>query len=272
MKLSKALQGFELYLNARRYSEATLSDYRTALRKAVVFLDDPVVEKVTRHDLERFMAWLATEYQPAKRAGTDWRLSNKTLKNHWIAIRSFYNWAERDLNIARPDEKLEPPEVSSPDIQPFNEDEIVAILQNIDFSKQAATAGRASFRMALPDAARNRAIVLTLLDTGMRVSELTRLNIEDVDLEQGQITLHPHRSGRKTRGRTVFIGRKARMANWKLISESGAAVGPLFVNRSTGERLTRSGIQSSLDRIEGASGVANIYPHRFRHTFAIQYL
>lgn len=109
-------------------------------------------------------------------------------------------------------------------------------------------------------------IILLLLDTGLRVGEVCRLEVRDVNLQTGEVVVAPYGTGRKTKPRIVFLGRGARRALWLYLAhrqyEQSDA---LFTISSTV-------IRGILKHIGERSGVRHIYPHRFRHTFAIFYL
>ena len=68
--------------------------------------------------------------------------------------------------------------------------------------------------MRRPTCKRDRAIVLILLDTGIRASEIARLELDDIDFQTSAINLTPFGTGRKTKGRTVYLGKTARGVFW----------------------------------------------------------
>lgn len=112
------------------------------------------------------------------------------------------------------------------------------------------------------------AIIMILLDTGIRVGEMHRLTIGDVNLDNGEIYIRPHRSGIKSRSRTVYLGARSRQAICKYIAK-------LQAQRDLSQTifdLRGSSIRFTLRRIAKNAGIPNVHPHRFRHTFAITYL
>ena len=74
--------------------------------------------------------------------------------------------------------------------------------------------------MRRPSANRDQAIVLMLLDTGLRATELCSLIINDVDLKTGKVTIrHGVIGGAKGgKGRTVYLGKVARKAVWRYLA------------------------------------------------------
>jgi integrase/recombinase XerD len=216
------------------------------------------------------MVWLREDYKP--RTGRP--LTPSSRENAWKAFRSFFNFATEDLGFKkRPDKKLKRPRYKPPAIIPFTKEDLQQLLNATEKTVIANTERRVSFRMDRPTAARDRAIVLILLDTGLRVSELARLNIENVDLETGEVIILPYGSGQKTRPRSIFMGRKARVALYRYLSEREDAHSEesLFLSQ-TGRPMNRDSIRLMLRRLGERAGVSNVYAHRFRHTFAIQYL
>jgi integrase/recombinase XerD len=122
---------------------------------------------------------------------------------------------------------------------------------------------------------RNLAILLLMLDSGLRVSEVTGITLDDVDLEAGQIRITRAKGGNE---RMVPIGSVVRRALWKYINHHRSRpltdnVTGLFLNEH-GLPLTRNGVQQMLRRQanrEGITGV-RVSPHSCRHTFAKNYL
>jgi integrase len=267
--LSQAVAGFLLDRDGEAdddLSPKTINLYRDCLRIFTRYLGDPELSKISNDDPARFMNYLEKEYKPTKRGVV--KLSGYYRDNFWKAIRSFFHWANVELNNQRPDDKLPRPKFAEDEIQPFTVDDLKKILAACEFTTEAKTEGRKSFRMRRTTAVRDRAIVLLLLETGIRLGELARLKIEDVNLEAGEIHVHPYRTGKKSRPRTIPFEKSCRKALWhyKTTHLADALGDEQFFP------IAPHTIQSLFGRIEIRSGVIGVHAHRFRHTFATQYL
>lgn len=115
---------------------------------------------------------------------------------------------------------------------------------------------------------RDHALVLFLLDTGCRASEVVNLNWGDIDLDQGDVQI---RRGKGRKGRTVFLGHQARTALRRYFEERGRPRSgkPVWVSQTRGLRMTPSGLHQLLKRLGAQARVAHCAPHTFRRTFAI---
>ncbi len=264
MKLSTAIDGYFLDAMAGRLSPNTITSYRVFLRHLQEYLQDKEIEAVTHDDLARFMSYLRTEY---KMDFKDAPLSDSSLDNHWKAARSLFKWADEFLNVPRPDLKMPRPRYRPPEIEPYNPDEIKAILASLERTRIAQTSNRAEFSMKRPTAMRDKLVVLMLLDTGLRIGELCRLRIQDVDLETGEIFVRAYGTGRKTKSRYVYIGKTARRLAWLYLVRIRKEYDPEdpFIPHP------KDTLQSVFRRLKEKTGLG-IYPHRFRHTFAISFL
>ena len=113
------------------------------------------------------------------------------------------------------------------------------------------------------------ALILILLHTGIRLGELLRLRLGDINLENGEVYIRPYRSSKKSKSRTVFLGARTRQAVWKYIAKQQAATNdqslPLIEIKGTS-------VRQIFTRIAKNANVPNVHPHKFRHTFAITYL
>jgi integrase/recombinase XerD len=125
--------------------------------------------------------------------------------------------------------------------------------------------------MKRPTRKRDKAIVLVLLDTGIRVSELARLKLDDINFKTGALHIRPFGSGRKTKGMTVFLGKSARSALWLYVAERIDDKDNLFITMKQ-KPMNRNSIRQIVNNLGVRAGITRAYPHRFRHTFAIQFL
>ena len=124
-----------------------------------------------------------------------------------------------------------------------------------------------------PVGRRDRAIILVLLDTGIRCSELAQLRLGDFDATTQRIRV---RHGKANKQRVVAFAERCAAAVELYFEERGRLPGPLFVAASDGSgRLTASatglrpnGIKQMLRRLGRRAGVHKVHAHRFRHTFA----
>ncbi len=126
-------------------------------------------------------------------------------------------------------------------------------------------------RTKTPEGARDTAMLQLLYATGMRVSELVALNLEDYDAERGTI----HCEGRAARTRQIRLTTMAVDAMERYLAQGrpilarahGADRAALFLNHR-GQRLTRQGFWLILKGYAQSSAVRDVTPHTLRHTFA----
>jgi integrase/recombinase XerD len=124
-------------------------------------------------------------------------------------------------------------------------------------------------RDASPEGARNRAMLQTLYATGMRVSELVSLDLEDLDVQHGVVCC----TGKQNRRRDVELSPEAIDALREYLDVGRPAIArradetALFLNHR-GHRLTRQGFWLILKQYAHAAGIDEITPHTLRHSFA----
>jgi integrase/recombinase XerD len=237
-------------------------------------MGNPEISRVTHNDLVGYFAYLRTEYIPKRSDGNQAPLSGSTLQNHWKAIRTFFRWAAEELGVTRPDERLKLPPNNPRVIMPLAEEDVKALLRAAERTRPAKTTNRNSFTMKRSTAKRDIALIILLLDTGIRAGECCRLDIGDVYLDAGEITIVPFGSSRrKTKSRILPIGKATRRVLWRYLTERNepSADEPLFIS-GHGRRLKNYTIRHLLVDLGNKAGVKNCHPHRLRHSFAVSYL
>lgn len=257
--LSKALEGYELAAAARHLSKHTISDYANTFRKFQAHLKkDPPIADIQPADVQSFLA-----------AQT---VANKTLLNYHTGLSALWAWTTAEgmtpVNILR---SIARPRPEKRDIQPITEADIRALLHACGRSRPYIRPGIRTCTHRIPEADRHRAIILLMLDTGLRAAELCNLNINDVNL-RGEKYISV-RQGKGRKDRQIPISARTAQIIWKyLASRPDARLDdPLFATR-TGAHLERNNLGHTLTVLAERAGLDDIHPHRFRHTFAINYL
>jgi integrase len=207
METKQALQEFETARLSEGYAQSTLVVYMWLLGD----LPQKQVAEITLQDLRKFMLYLRKE--KTTRRGE--QLSPSSVQNGWKAVRSFFSFCVTEYGIPDPSENLAIPHVPKREIQPLKEEQVKALLNK---------AGK-----------RNRAIILVLLDTGLRVGELCRAKVEHLDQNTGALFIEPYGSGRKTKSRTVFLSQQT-LKEWKSYNRRRASP-LLFSNRYSSSLL-----------------------------------
>ena len=108
---------------------------------------------------------------------------------------------------------------------------------------------------------RDNAIVSFLLATGCRISEVTGLNRDDVDLNEGECIV----LGKGNKERTVFLDDVAVLMLREYLLTRNDSNEALFVGKG-GKRLQPGGVRAMLKQLEKSANVENVHPHRFRRT------
>ncbi len=255
---SQALEGYILAAQARRLSIHTIADYSNTFRKFADHLaSDPPIGSITADQVRAFFA-------------TQVELSKKTLLNYHTGLSALWTWALREHlvehNIVR---DVAAPRAEDRAIIPFSESDIRAMLKALDRSRLYTRPGKRPCDNALPSAVRNRAILLLLLDTGLRASELCDLHILDVDIHNHRLTV----MGKGSKERMLPFSAQTGQAIWRYLStRKDARVSEPLVVTTDSRPLGRDDLRRLVAAIGQRAGVPDVYPHRFRHTFAITYL
>lgn len=274
MNLSQAIEGFKISRLADSYAPVTLRGYESSLGTLSEFLGDPDVSSITTDNLKAFMHYLRTNYRPERKSGSLEPSATASYHRYWKAMRSFFKWAAEELKLSRPDLEIKMPQFTNREIVPFSDAEVSRLIKACETRKPVADGNRKPYQCKRPAdmVARDKALMIVLLDTGIRSGKCARLQIRDVNLENGEAYIKPHHV-RKTRPRTVYLGKSAKKAVWKYLATRNDAKpdDPLFVTQQ-GKTMSQESIKSVLYAIARNASVKNVHPHRFRHTFAIQFL
>ena len=217
----------------RFYAEKLRNFYRWTTGAGVALLSD-----LSSLDVRKYFAYLSERgYAP----------NTQNLEGR--AVRAFLRWCiAESLTTADPLRNVKIPQPPK---------EVKPALQPRDIQAMLATAD-----------ARARAMILVLLDTGVRSREFIDLNSGDVDLNAGTVRV---RRGKTGKTRTVFISLPTVKALLAYYREQGFPDDgdPLWRNQRTNERLTDSGMRQVLNSTAKDAGVKGAKPHAFRRTFAL---
>lgn len=119
---------------------------------------------------------------------------------------------------------------------------------------------------------RDRALVEFLYSTGVRVSEMVSLNVDDISLERKELVVH----GKGSKERKTYLTDSAVFYLRRYLRERGQENlrgQPLFATLDSPHgRLTAAGVQYMLRQLGRRAGVENVHPHRFRRTIATDLL
>jgi len=253
-----AVDRFLAYLqDQRRASPETLRAYEGDLAQFGAFLSEehaggpaPGPEKIDALAVRGFIARLS-------RGG----LGKSSIARKLSAVRSFLDHAVREGRIeSSPATAVRTPRAPKPLPKELTVDEVFTLLDHI-----------AEGGVAAP---RDRAILEFLYASGLRVSELVSLDLDDLDVGGGFVRV----TGKGNKERLVPFGTKAMRAleGWlaasRALRERGSAAEAVFLNLRGG-RLTDRSVRRILDRrLREAAIQGHVSPHVLRHSFATHLL
>jgi integrase/recombinase XerD len=276
--LSKALTGFLQYKGAEGIASRTVDGYRRDLNHWIEYQGDGDIFKVEPKHILTFLNYMRTDYVPRRITGGNSRkLTPKTIYNIYISLASFFTWASHEFNLVSPMKGIPRPRVpEDPPVEPFKKEELELLIKACDFCEEADTDRRRKFTMQRSTARRDKAILLTLVDTGLRASELCALHIADVDMKTGRTQIRPGEAGKAKggKGRVVYMGKSTRRFLWRYLAEredGDDPDAPLFLGKFQ-RPFTRDALRQVIKGLGDKAGIKKCHPHRFRHTFAITYL
>jgi integrase/recombinase XerC len=236
--LQAALDTFLLSRQAARCTPKTLEHYTYTCGNFASFLQERAVttpEAITPNHIRQYLVAL-------QRQG----LKDTTQHAHARGIKTWLRWLVREGDLAEnPMLRVDMPRLDARIPPPFSPDDVNKLLSACDRSVVGL---------------RNRAIVIGLLDSGLRLSEFVSLRVGDVNMRTGLCSV----MGKGRKMRQVCFGAKSRAVMVKYL----AALGDVEQNQPLWGLTTR-GLQVMLHRLGRRAGVRPCGAHRFRRTFAL---
>ncbi|GGB54907.1 tyrosine-type recombinase/integrase [Deinococcus soli (ex Cha et al. 2016)] len=244
--LTQHTQDFLQYCRQKGHSPGTMAAYTQAVRKFLDYADAAGVteaEAVTRLFLRAYAQQVSEALSPG---GAHARLR---------PLKTFFNWLEAEEVIAKSPMTRVPMPKMPRQVLPAIDPEQVGQLMT------AALHSRLGVR--------DRAIIAVLFDTGVRVSELCGIHLEDVQAG-GRIYVRQAKGGR---GRVVPISRSALRHLTKYLNSGRPRTRLTQVFLSDAETpMNRDSVKQMLERLCRVAKLPNFTPHTFRRGFAVNYL
>jgi site-specific recombinase XerD len=260
MRFSKAKTDFLEYLEIEQNrSQKTIANYDHYLTRLLDFAGEIDVKDIDNELVRKWRLWL-------NRLGTNTsdELGKTTLNYHLIALRSFLRYcAKRDIPALAPD-KIELGKQVRKQVTFLNEEELSRLFAQPDTTSVGGL--------------RDKAILELLFSSGLRVSELTGLDRDNINLKRREFMVR----GKGQKDRPIFISQEA--ADWitKYLEARDDNVRPLFIRYSGTKKVDLSGnfhrltvrsVQRLVARYALLAGITkHVSPHTLRHSFATDLL
>ncbi|MDX1516778.1 MAG: tyrosine recombinase XerC [Woeseiaceae bacterium] len=234
----------------RRLSDLTCRHYRRDIVALADYCDEVGVTCWRDLDSEHLRSWSAANFRRG--------LSSRTIQRRLSAARTFFRYLLREKAVsANPAQAVSAPKAPKRLPGSLDADRMARLLD---------------IRGDGPIVARDRAMLELLYSSGLRLAELTGLDLGDVDLGDATVRV----TGKGSKERVVPVGRLALAAvrDWLKRRVTMAAEGEtaMFVS-ARGQRLSRRGVQSRVKHWAAQQGIdLRVYPHLFRHSFATHVL
>ncbi|MCX5703051.1 MAG: tyrosine recombinase XerC [Candidatus Omnitrophica bacterium] len=246
--MEKYIGKFMRYLEIEKnYSKHTISNYKLDLVNFKNFLGDTPLEKVDYLTLRKYLAVLKEK-----------NLGTRSIGRRLSALRSFFKFLTRDGYLkTNPILILSSPKLEKHLPSFMTEEEVRKLIET------AFTNDELDER-----ALRDRAILETFYSTGIRISELVGLSLEDIDFIGGIVKV----MGKGRKERIAPIGDTAIAVIRKYLEKRKKQNDALFLNKS-GRRITTRGVMNIVRKYMNRAGIRQgVSAHTFRHSFATHLL
>lgn len=267
--LKSLINGFVLTKQTEGKSPRTVEFYRENLKRFLWYAQQQIwpddIRMITEWNIREFLGYVANETdrwglkgngsEPARR-----KVTHTTVHHYFVCLANFFGWVVREGFLTEnPTAKIKVAKPKNKVIKPYTYDDISRMLAvcDMDYENNAKFLG-----------SRNRAIILVLLDAGVRLMELTGIKLQDVNTSNGNIRV----MGKGSKERIVRIGKVTQKSLWRYINCRPNGRDELWLTEE-GELLTPSAVQCMIKRMKQRARITGDGAvHRFRHTFAVSFL
>lgn len=257
MQTQTALKKFLIACAATHLSNRTQKRYTSEIGQLITFLKKrkiKQIERVKTDTLRQFFARLSeiTPRQTRISIENGNRLSPFTIAGIYRSIHTWFAWMEKENIIkTNPMRQIKPPKTPKRVVRRLSEKQLSVLLEHIKQSNN-------------PE--RNLAIVLLMVDSGLRRAETFNLKLSNIHNSYIQVT------GKGNKEREIPIGQVTQHALRKWLHIRPKSKSNFVFIKPNGKPLSHESIRSILRRIQHQMKLERLYPHLLRHTFAKQYL
>ncbi|HYU71130.1 MAG TPA: tyrosine-type recombinase/integrase [Ktedonobacteraceae bacterium] len=255
------------------HSDKTVEWHRTALGFMHLFFKEELdITQIDEVEADDISAWFS--HMRVTPGARDKVRTERTVQTYARSARAFFHWLIRRGTLEHnPFDRVVFPKVGRPLIQTITTDEFEQLLL-------ACAPPNETGSFAERAAVRNRAILWLLYDTGIRVSELINLRLDDLDRKKGVVTV----LGKGSKERRIALGQNClrnlsyyldkHRPNAEELADWGSTGEDHVFLSETRQPLTKNGMEMLFKRLKERAGIQGkrISPHIFRHTFAMNYL
>ena len=264
----RLVYGYQICVSTEGNSPAAIRVVKDAIKYFQRFLDSHCpgmpLTAVTAQEIRAYTYYLQHKQCYLTHPTTpvqDRLLSGHTVNTYVRSLRAFYSWlVSEEIIQSHPFTKVKIPRCPKRVVATFSPSQLRDLLGVINTNTR--------------DGYRNQAIILTMLDTGLRLSELCGMKMDDLSLEDGMVKV----LGKGNKERTVPIGRRVQRLLWHYIEKirpqsMNANRNFLFLTHC-GHPLSTRGVQIMLRRYGLKARLVGVRcsPHTLRHTAAITFL
>ncbi|WP_377885701.1 tyrosine-type recombinase/integrase, partial [Bacillus sp. LR_5] len=264
-------ESINVYIEDKRLakrSEQTIKTYSQTLRHFEKFCADRNLTGTESDCVKEYVKFLSFEktkwddHPTSQRSQQDVGVSSRSVNNVIRNLRIFYNWAQKEYGIfdGSPAERVEYQKEAEQTFEVFTDEDVTKLLSTPN--KRTYTGFR------------DYVMMLILVDTGVRIGELTHTKIADIDLVYRQINLRAEITKAK-RSRTLPLSKTTADAISELIEYVNVQDEDDYVFLTQfGERYYGDTFSKMLKKYGKKAGIkdARVSPHTFRHYFAVKFL
>lgn len=251
------IEQFLVDRRAQNLSRNTILFYRDRINRLLEFCETQAITQVSQispDTIRHYLLWLeSTGHNPGGQHAC------------YRALRAFllWYWQETDQEGNPPTAKVKAPKVALDPLEPVELQDVDKLLKvcKVDYSRRSD----GSTLRCVDLGARDKAIFLVLLDSGVRARELLALDLDDIDLVSGNVTV---RHGKGDKARSVFLSQITRRAVRQYLKTRMDECPALFIT-DTGSRLSYSGLRNMIEKRSKEAGIEPPSIHAFRRAFAI---
>jgi len=258
--MKEAINSFLTYLTVEKgFSPNTVAAYRNDLEQLAEFAREEADKNGSPPSWASFGRQGMLKYLLSLK---ERNYAATTIARKVAALRSFFNFMKAEGTVNdNPSQNIGSPKIGRSLPKPISISEVRRLLEQ-------------PTKQSRPEAKRDVAILQLLYASGMRVSELVSLNLDNIDVEEGSVRC----LGKGQKERIIPIHQRAAQAVKEYVREARLHLTAhrqeetaLFVN-ARGERLTRQGLWQILKEYARAAGLEGTTPHTLRHSFATHML